>query len=321
MIQTLQSLTGDFVLLDLGSAHSGNLLRRTPELARAVTLIEIDPQATGNSIIDRHHRIRLPKAVAGTPGPRLFKHRAFPEGSSFLDPHPGLVRDYGLEQYYRLVHEETIECANVQDLLDAQNIHHVDLIKTDLEGMDLEVLRSAPKLLRTALVLQCELRFQPFYRGEPDLFEAMAFLQPLGFDLVSLRPHVWKYATPNRHRVRDGRLTWADTILFLKPDRVRELGLGWQACAKQILLAGLLGLANFAEHLFELYAEQLPSPMREELSTWVRPGWSLGGRLAHGIARLPGGWLILGAIRRLSLQCARRAGLFKDPVLGMLDPP
>ncbi len=319
MIETLQQLKGDFVLLDLGSAHSGNLLSASPELASAVTLVEVDPQAPTADGTVCHRRICLPRAVAGTPGPRTFKHRAFPEGSSFLDPRPDLLRDYGLERYFDLVREEEIECETLPGLLAAQGIPRVDLFKTDLEGLDFEVIRSAPDLVRAALVLQCELRFQPFFEGEAEFTEVTGHLRQQGFELIWIRPQIWKYATPGRDQARAGRLVWADACFFLSPSGVRKLDLGWKAFAKQILLAKLLGLENYAEHLYAGYQSSFTPSIRQEIGAWVRPRPALGRRLARGIRGLPGGWMLLSVTRRFFLRCARQAALFKDPVIGHLD--
>jgi len=319
MNETLQQLAGDFVLLDLGSAHASRLLKAAPELSAAITLVEVDPQATTRDPQGCHRRICLPRAVAGSAGPRTFKRRAFPEGSSFLDPQPDQLREFGLESYFELVGTETLDCATLPELLAAQGLNRVDLFKTDLEGLDFEILQSAPAIVQSALVIQSELRFHPFFQGEASYTEVAAYLEQLGFELIWLRPQVWKYATPGRDRVTNGRLVWTDAIFFLSHSRVRALGLGWKGFAKQVLLARLLGLDNFAEFLAARHQDEFPPAIRNELTRWASPKGSMGNRLARTILRLPGGWKLLSALRRLCLHGARQAALFKDPVVGQLD--
>ena len=219
MKETVSRLKGDFIALDLGAAHTLGLLKQVPELTSAITLVEVDAllgetQQQASEV----NRICLRKAVAGKRGKRIFKRRRFPDGSSFLDPIPERVEAYGLQDYFVEVGAVELECETIAELLGEHGIKRVDLFKTDLEGMDFEVLTSAPELIRQALCVQSELRFQPFFQGEPSFHEAAGYLASLGFELIRLRPAVWKYATPNRRLQRDGRTVWADTIFFLNPD-------------------------------------------------------------------------------------------------------
>jgi hypothetical protein len=320
--ETLQQLAGELVILDLGSAHSRGLLARFPELAAAAVLVEVDAQGTTTETAHEfHRRVVLRQAVAGQAGRRLFKRRAFPEASSFLDPDPDLVRAYGLGDYFELVGTEDFECVPVAHLLAAQAIERVDLLKTDLEGLDFEVLQSAPELVRQALCVQCELRFQPFFQGEPPFHVVVAYLDGLGLDLVWLRPQVWKYATSHRSQQRRGRLVWADAVFLLRPDLVRaQAGVPvWKALAKQVILARLLGLENQAEYLYAAARSELPEVVRAELSHWLAPRFDPIALAATGVRALPGGWMLLEAARRACRAGYRWAGLYKDRVVGMLD--
>ncbi len=274
MKETVSRLKGDFVVLDLGAAHTLGLLKEVPGLTEAITLVEVDallaeaPPKTADV-----NRICLRKAVAGRRGKRAFKQRKFPQCSSFLEPIPKLVEAYGLQDYFVEVGAVELECETITELLGQHGIRRVDLFKTDLEGVDFEVLASAPQLVEQALCVQSELRFQPFFQGEPLFHEVLGYLAGLGFELIGLRPAVWKYATPHRPLQRDGHTAWADTVFFLKPKHVRErFGQeAWRCFAKQVILARLLGLGNFAEHLQRQAAAEFPEPVREELARFVRP--------------------------------------------------
>ena len=322
MRETLSRLKGDFVVLDLGAAHRAGLLRELPGLAGAVTLVEVDallgeapPKATEGN------RIRLKRAVAGTRGKRVFKQRKYPECSSFLEPIPELVQAYGLQDYFVEAGAIELECETITELLGEHGIKRVDLFKTDLEGVDFEVLASAPQLVEQALCVQCELRFQPFYEGEPCFHEVAGYLAGLGFELICVRPGVWKYATPNRRLQRDGRTVWADAIFFLKPISVRErFGQEtWKCFAKQVILARLLGLGNFAEHLQRQAGAEFPEPVRKELARLVQPRFSLPRLALAQINKLPLGWKFVGAARRFFRYGYRTTAFYPDDVVGSLD--
>ena len=96
LTETIRQLTGEFVLLDLGSANSVALFRRYPALAQAATLIAVDARGdTPGNLGNFHRTIRLQQAVAGVAGTRPFFSREFPECSSFLEPKTALERPTG----------------------------------------------------------------------------------------------------------------------------------------------------------------------------------------------------------------------------------
>jgi hypothetical protein len=172
------------------------------------------------------------------------------------------------------------------------------------------------------LCVQSELRFQPIFEGEPPFHEAAAYLHGLGFELVHLRPEVWKYATPSRNLLRDGRSVWTDAVFFLAPARVRERfgDASWKGFAKQLILSRMLGLTNFAEYLYEQTRTEYPAEVKGELEQFVRPELRLTRSLARGLAALPFGQKVLEAGRRIFAHGYLASALFKDEVIGAERP-
>jgi FkbM family methyltransferase len=318
MVETIKLLKGDFVVLDLGSAHSVGILRKMPNVMEAITLIEIDLHASATEgPAGYFKRIKLKKAVAGKHGNRVFKQRKFPDCSSFLDPVPGLVRAYGLEEYFVEVASVEMECETITELLLHEGLKRVDLLKTDLEGLDYEVLAGDPGLVSQALCVQSELRFQPFFQGERMFHEVLSYLTNLGFELIWMRPTIWKYATVDRARQRDGRCVWADVMLFLNPQTV-EARFGheaWKAFVKQIILARLLGLANYSQYLYQQKATQFPNGVREELARFVQPAFSLPRSILAQVNKLPFGWMAIGAIRRMFRYGYKTTAIYSGDVM------
>lgn len=261
----IESLTGKFVIVSLGAAGDRDL-ELPPLVTSAVTLVEVD--GAGASATAKSYNARHPIAsyVAGTRRDATFSLRAYPACSSLLEPRPELVEHYGLEEYFRLVEARPVHTETLPRILETFGIDSVDYLKTDLEGLDLEVIRSSETLLASALAIQCELRFQPFYVGEPAFHEANAYLAEQGFELITLRPEFWKPRTAHRDQFRDGRIVWADCLFMRPPRAVRLMPRASLAEAKQILLALGLGRRSHAEYLLESYREDLPGPWLEELA-------------------------------------------------------
>src|ERR1035441_641806 len=322
MIETIKQLKGDFVVLDLGSAHSVGILRKMPNVMEAITLIEIDLHSNAaESPTDYFKRIKLKKAVAGKRGKRVFKQRKFPDCSSFLVPRPELIRAYGLDDYFVEMAAIEIECEPITELLLQEGVKRVDLLKTDLEGLDYEVLASDRELVSQALCVQSELRFQPFFQGERMFHEVLSYLTSLGFELIWMRPAVWKYATAHRALQRDGRWVWADVVFFLNPKTV-ESRFGheaWKAFVKQIIVARLLGLANYSQYLYQQTATQFPKGVREELARFVQPAFSLPRSILAQVNKLPFGWMAIGAVRSLFRYGYKTTAIYSDDVMTSSD--
>jgi FkbM family methyltransferase len=62
------------------------------------------------------------------------------------------------------------------------------LLKLDVQGFELEVLKGAEDFLRYVAVVDCELSLVPLYHGAPTWLEVIDHLDSRGFDLWALEP-------------------------------------------------------------------------------------------------------------------------------------
>ena len=322
---TVKLLSGDFVIVDLGSADSKGFRAELRELTKAVTLVELDAISdSSNDETEYFKKITIRKAIGGKREKRTFYRRKFQQCSSFLCPTPQFISDYDLKYHFETVEEIELDCHTLPALLQDAGIERVDFLKTDLEGSDFEILSTAPEIVGHSLVVQSELRFQPFYINEPSFCEAFELLTSCGFELISMHPEFWKYKTPHRQIQRDGRLVMADMIFFLNIQKVEEIfGLSApRALAKQIIIAKALGLHNFAEWIYENARSQLSGDVSIELQQFLsRPKREalLLNRTANMVSALPGGQKVLNAIRREFTRLVNASSVSKSfPHLGTL---
>jgi len=325
MPESIELLRGDFVMVDLGSADSPGFRKELGELLQAVTLVELD--AVSNSTIDGERyfqSFKVHQAISGTPGKRRFLKRKYPQCSSFLKANAGFLKAYGVERYFALDSEVEVECVTLPIMLAQLGIPHVDFLKTDLEGLDFEILSSSSEIVARALVLQTETRFQPFYQGEPTFQETTSYLADFGFELITLRPETWKYNTPHRDFHRDGRLVMADAIFFMSIPMVRKTfgDSAPAALVKQIILARALGMRNYAEWIYENMKESLSETVRSELAEFLHPSRDrnhLALTLVASMSRSALGGRILRKVRRALSSMEKITALHKDyPHVGTL---
>lgn len=273
-----EALEGDFVAVNLGCAGDPD-----PPLPKAwkaaLTVVEVDAAEPSRTTSRFHRRIALREPVAGKAGRYRFTRNTFSGSSSLLPPRGGMVEAYGMERYHKPAETVEVECRTLPELLEENGIHRVDLLKTDLEGLDFEILRSMVPAFGEILALQMELRFEPFYEGEPQFHEVVGFLAENGFELLDLEVERWKYKTRHRRWQLQGRAAWADVTFLLAAERIAE---DPRLLAKQIALARLLGKSNVAEFLLERHGAELPPGWRRDLESLIRSrSWSLArGRQA-----------------------------------------
>jgi FkbM family methyltransferase len=262
-------LTGQFVVVNLGAADDG-AFDLPSRYRHAMTLIELDAVTSAADRSQVHKRHSLTHVVAGSAQPRQFTSRAFPQCSGLLEPRPELVQRYGLEEYFVVVDTIEVETRTLSQVLDETGVGIPDFVKTDLEGVDMDVLYESASTLDGTLGVMCELRFEPFFVGEPPFHEAVGQLEQLGFELIGLEPEMWKPATHNQTRHRDGRTVYAN-CLFLRHLDGMDADSSPLRRAKLILVACMMGHRSYAEFLFERWTASLPEDWHTELRDLTEP--------------------------------------------------
>jgi len=101
-----------------------------------------------------------------------------------------------------------VNVTSVDTYCEAAGITRIDILKSDTQGFDLEVLRGGLGLFQRHKVhlVYIELNFLDLYSGMPRFEEVWLFLRNLGFELVSFY-NIWQ---------KDSRVGWLDG-LFIDP--------------------------------------------------------------------------------------------------------
>ena len=264
----LRDLRG-FTVVNLGSG--GDEPFALPAWARnGSTLVDVDAADRPAAIAGNYERrLTLSDIVAGSPGVREFTTRSFLSVSGLLEPKPELVEKYALQEYFAVVDRTLVQTRTLPNMLAEHGIGHVDLLKTDLEGLDFEVLMSCGALLDDALCIRCELRVEPFYEGEPKLHAALAAFDERGFDVQSLITETWQPAAPWRKQLvarHDGQTVWGDCILL------KRLAPGdLTGRARQVVLLSGLGQRAVAGWILSTIAASVPAGWLALLTPLVAP--------------------------------------------------
>ena len=80
-----------------------------------------------------------------------------------------------------------VEIRSVDEFCAEQNIPHIDILKTDTQGFDLEVLKGARQMLldQHVSLVYSEVNFAELYKGLPPFDEFYRFLRECDYVLVA----------------------------------------------------------------------------------------------------------------------------------------
>jgi Methyltransferase FkbM domain len=269
------ALKGQFTVVNLGCI--GDVDSPLPrKFLQTLTMVEVDAEGGAVTSNRYHKKISIQNPISGRPGKHVFRRNNFAGTCSLLEPLDGVVETFGMENYCRLRERVEWECETIPQLLAAQHIPTLDFLKTDIEGLDSEIIRSCGQYLGRTHFIQCELRFRPFYKTEPYFQDTVNFLAQHGYEVLDLL-HVdrWRYKTPNRSFQVQGRAIWADFLFVLQPERLPE-NFGEklpEAVAKQVIIACMLGKKNYGEYLLYKFKNSMPEDWVRELEPLTKPSF------------------------------------------------
>ena len=192
------------IIFDVG-ANVGQTIDACRQIFPQPTIHAFEPgKAPFDSLLQTHSKlphIRLNNFALGSkPGRQIFFENLSTDMSSFLP--------LGPDGWGQISNQREIEVSTIDRYCSQYEIPFIDLLKSDTQGFDLEVIKGAQGLLnaRKIRLIYLELTFQKLYRGIPRMDEIYRFISDQGFELVSF----YKFHYLN------GRAGWTDA-LFIQP--------------------------------------------------------------------------------------------------------
>jgi protein O-GlcNAc transferase len=207
----------------------------------------------------------VPKAV-GTGRPATFRETRFVAASSLLPPNRDeLAAFIALPEMLDVVATRPVKTVRLDDVPEAAGCQ---ILKLDIQGGELDVLRGGTTTLATTLVVFVEVEFFPVYMGQPLFPEVHAYLESQGFEFLDLiAPGYGSYRAAN-HGGACSRLLWANGLYVRRLTPARPLpvtDLVRLACAAH----DLAGKYDYAAHVLACcdawHGTRLHEPYRDAL--------------------------------------------------------
>jgi FkbM family methyltransferase len=218
---------GQFVVMDIGARRGGETYLQP--LAGQIKLIGFDDSpeeeckpGEASAIQYEHHETIL----AGEHGRGKFFKAAWPFSSGLYKPNMKFFERLPCRDNMVIVEELDVETTTLDRFAATLPDDHIDFIKIDVEGAELDVLGGGKSMLRDKRVLGIKTEFwwDPVLRGQPSFAELDIFLRANGFYLFDLELH--NYQAYMRRSLPVGRLNadsrnWLGALQNVRADGSR----------------------------------------------------------------------------------------------------
>ena len=226
-------------------------------------------------------RTFVPLALGGRGGEVLLHLTRFPQSSSLYEPSTEAIERHPALTAHEEIDRRTVTLTTLDEWIDEADAPAPDFVKLDIQGAELDVLRSSPRALESVRALEVEVEFQPLYRDQPLFADVDAYLREQGFvlwRLRGLRHLVLAGAAPDdipmgysvladqaELQPTGGQLSWADAV-YVRDDFAAAAGESWMASVRDACVATALGLPELAQvALRAAVAAKPPASVEAEL--------------------------------------------------------
>lgn len=264
----------DFVIADVGSA--GGLHRRWKPLRRCVSAMLFEPRED-DDIRDMGRDRVYPIGLSDTARTETLYLTALPNMSSSLVPNADLLgRFWKKGRDAQLVGKQEMRVDTLDALAEADR-RSIHVLKVDIQGNELSVLKGARSCLEQSVLLaEVEVSFLPHYNGQVLAPEIIEWMKERDFDLIDLyRPKRYRSInsygiqnTPVDRVQRTGRLAYCDAIFFIGEDRLlarlrsSETKVAGHIAAKAMLALLAYGKSDMAARIFDNAAGYMDTGVR-----------------------------------------------------------
>ncbi len=188
----------------------------------------------------------LPCALGKADGQRALHLGRLRGTSSFYQPNRAFLDRFPDASRYDVVGTVSVPVRSL-DSLAADPAgplpRHIDFIKLDTQGAELDILHGARRTLQTQIVgVEAEVGFARLYAQQPIFRDVDALLVGCGFTLFKLRRHEWVRRTyEDRPHLSAGQMVFAEALYLRDPS---DPASSWRPsdahAAEALILAALL---------------------------------------------------------------------------------
>ncbi len=106
-----------------------------------------------------------------------------------------------------------VKVKTLSSIMDENNVHHIDLLKLDIEGYEIKALKGLKDVSKDVSLIFTEVNLIPTYEGQPLIEDIIAYLRSKGF-------HIYNFYGINENVDFQANIT---NMLFISDDFRRSL--------------------------------------------------------------------------------------------------
>lgn len=273
---------GGIDMLDLGSG--GGLDAKWRGVAPLCNLMGFDPneeecRRLETSPNDLRSARFLPHAVSGQSGVKTLYLTRSPWCSSLLRPNHRWLSRLEFRGLFDVVGERRVNTVSLATLPDVQS-RDFDIVKLDVQGMELPILRNCGQVLDRAFAVETETGFVENYEGETTFGEIDIFMRSKGFRLFDLTTHRQPRSNaPGRsfrssHQFVCAEAIWLKDYIQLAQDQ-QTVTLTRKKCLAALAICAATRACDFGAELAKYFVETNLLGQEEVAGLQCISGWTL----------------------------------------------
>lgn len=210
-----------------------------------------------------------PFALSGSSGHATLKVSLRPGATSLLEPNREFLDRFRVDNFSELkevVNRIEVPTVTLKEFMTRAGLGHIDFLKLDTQGNELDIMRSAEEYLESISVIMTEVEMVPLYQDQPLFHDVSSYLHSRGFELIDFRfdPTCRRFHSRPDLPPSSYRLVWGDAIYAYKPYDVRKR----RALEQGLILSGL-GYADVAIDIFDRHPD-VTSSLSASLEKFAR---------------------------------------------------
>jgi FkbM family methyltransferase len=177
-------------VFDVG-ANVGQSIKRFRSIFPKSVIHSFEPSPTAFATLKQRtskiRDVRLSNCAMGSqPGQMPFLENSSSLMSSFLP--------IGEAGWWEVTKTTTVDVKTIDHYCQEENIDRIDILKSDTQGFDLEVLKGAEESIRTNKLglIYLEINFAELYKKSPSISEIYDFMRNRDFLLVCFYPIIYR---------------------------------------------------------------------------------------------------------------------------------
>ncbi len=170
-----------------------------------------------------------------------------PECASLLEPnYPFFGSFIDCAPQIEVIGTQEVQTVALDTYLPTVGVQHIDFLKLDTQGTELEILQGAESYLSTSILgLKVEVEFTPMYLNQPLFSEVDSYIRQFDFMLFDLLRHRYRRQSYPRDLDTRGQLLYGDAFYLKDYKCLVEQGMKTEV-AKLAIIASFYGFHDYA---------------------------------------------------------------------------